>query len=182
VSLRALEESDLDLVRRWRNRPEVRGNMYTTHEISEDEHRSWYERVKHDPTKRYFIFLADDVPLGVIAFTEIHPRNQTASWAFYAGESAPRGTGSRMELAALDYAFDVLGLEKLWCEVLAFNTGVLDLHRKFGFQQEGVFRSHHVAGSERVDVHRLAILRSEWTPEHRAAMALRITSRERAPT
>jgi len=153
--------------------------MYTTHEISLDEHRSWFERIKDDPTKRYFVFLDDDEPLGVIAFTDIHRGNQTAAWAFYAGEAAPRGTGSRMELAALDYAFDTLALEKLWCEVLAFNTGVLELHRKFGFQQEGVFRSHHVAGSERVDVHRLGILRSEWTPAHRTAMLARITARER---
>jgi UDP-4-amino-4,6-dideoxy-N-acetyl-beta-L-altrosamine N-acetyltransferase len=153
--------------------------MYTTHEISVDEHRSWFERIKADPTKRYFLYLEDDEPLGVIAFTDIHACNKTAAWAFYAGEAAPRGTGSRMELAALDHAFDTLGLEKLWCEVLAFNTAVLELHRKFGFQEEGVFRSHHVAGTERVDVHRLAILRSDWTPAHRDAMLARIAAHAR---
>ncbi len=138
--------------------------MYTTHEISLDEHRSWFERMKDDPTKLYFLYLDDEAPLGVVGFNDIHRDNQTASWGFYAGDAAPRGTGTRMLLAALDHAFGSLRLEKLWSEVLAFNAAGLALHRKLGFQLEGVFRSHHVVGSERVDVHRLGILRSEWTP------------------
>ena len=36
------------MVLAWRNHPAVRGFMLTQHEISLDEHRQWFARVKLD--------------------------------------------------------------------------------------------------------------------------------------
>jgi UDP-4-amino-4,6-dideoxy-N-acetyl-beta-L-altrosamine N-acetyltransferase len=62
----------------------------------------------------------------------------------------------------LNYVFDELKLEKLCCEVLAFNKGVVEMHRRFGFVQEGLFRKHIWKRSEFQDVVCLAILQEEW--------------------
>ena len=40
-----------------------------------------------------------------------------------------------MEFFALDYAFLTLKIRKLCCEVFTFNSGVIKLHEKFGFDQ-----------------------------------------------
>lgn len=74
-----------------------------------------------------------------------------------------------MEFLALDYAFEELRLHKLYCEVLAFNTPVIKLHQKFGFEVEGVFREQHRREGHFVDVYRLAIFSGIWS-EKRAAM------------
>ena len=39
-----------------------------------------------------------------------------------------------LETEAIEYAFKTLAYDKLFCEVFAFNTPVLTMHRKFGFK------------------------------------------------
>jgi RimJ/RimL family protein N-acetyltransferase len=67
-----------------------------------------------------------------------------------------------MEALALDHVFDELNLHKLSCEVLAFNAPVINLHKKFGFEVEGIFREQYLIGGKFVDVYRLGILAAEW--------------------
>jgi RimJ/RimL family protein N-acetyltransferase len=55
-----------------------------------------------------------------------------------------------------------LKLHKLSCEVLAFNEPVVGLHKKFGFQVEGVFRDHHKMNGDYVDIVRMGLLEREW--------------------
>ncbi len=53
--LRPVEPRDLDLILEWRNRPEIRSNMYTSRIITREEHYNYFERVWDDPTKQYFL-------------------------------------------------------------------------------------------------------------------------------
>lgn len=163
MSLRPLAESDLPLVRCWRNAPEVRRWMFTRHEIGEAEHRAWFERVHADPQVRWLIHenpagQAD----GVVGFTRIDRVSNKAFWGFYAAPAAPRGTGTRLGLEALDCAFVEMGLHKLNAEVIAGNEASVKFHLKLGFRQEGYFRAEHFDGTQYVDVVRFAILAEEW--------------------
>lgn len=160
--LRAIEDGELELMLSWRNHPNVRMNMYTTHEIALDDHLQWWKNVQVNPRQQYFMYASAARPLGVVGFTDINTQSSNASWAFYAAPDAPRGTGSRMELLALDHAFEQLKLHKLHCEVLAFNVPVLKLHQKFGFRVEGIFREQHKTATGFVDIHRLGLLAHEW--------------------
>ncbi|PSV46815.1 UDP-4-amino-4,6-dideoxy-N-acetyl-beta-L-altrosamine N-acetyltransferase [Photobacterium indicum] len=162
TTLMELEESHLDMILEWRNAPEVRKNMYTNHVISTEEHYAWFNKLQNDKTKKYFVFIKDNVPVGVIGFTEINLIKDTASWAFYANPTAPRGTGSMMEFFALDYAFKELKLHKLRCEVLSFNQMVVKLHTKFGFKVEGELRDAFYDGEQYHDVCHLGIFPQEW--------------------
>jgi UDP-4-amino-4,6-dideoxy-N-acetyl-beta-L-altrosamine N-acetyltransferase len=102
-------------------------------------------------------------PMGIIAFTKIDTINNNASWAFYSSPDSPKGIGSKMEFLALDYAFSKLGLYKLYCEVLSFNSTVIKLHQKFGFYIEGCFRKQHKIEGSFTDIYRLGILSDEWS-------------------
>lgn len=160
--LRSISDAELDLVRQWRNSPSVRRNMYTRHEISAEEHKGWWQRTRQRADQQYWMYERQGTPLGVVAFTAIDPVNENSCWAFYASPNAPRGTGSLMEILALDHAFSDMGMYKLYCEVLAFNTAVIKLHQKFGFGVEGVFRQHHKVDGTFVDIYRLGLFASEW--------------------
>lgn len=160
--LRGIKSSELEMMLAWRNSPVVRLNMYTRQVIALEEHLAWWDRVKSSDVNKYFMYEDADHPQGVVAFTDIDRSNKNSSWAFYANPEAPKGTGSRMEFLALNYAFDELGLHKLCCEVLAFNAAVVKLHQKFGFNIEGVLREQHLMDEKYVDVIRLGVLASEW--------------------
>lgn len=162
MKLRILTAADLDMILVWRNAPLVRENMYTTHVISACEHAAWFERVREDETKRYFVFENNGIACGVVGFVDVDSRSRRSSWAFYASTSAPRGTGSKMEYLAMEYAFNEMNLHKLHCEVLGFNQAVVKLHLSFGFNLEGTLRKHHYDGVNYHDIIQLGIMDDEW--------------------
>lgn len=162
MELIPLSNDHLSLILEWRNAPDVRSKMYTSHEISMEEHSAWFERTKEDKTKAYFLAKFNGEPVGVVGFSEINMVHGVATWAFYASPSAPRGTGSLMEFHALDYAFNQLGLYKLRCEVLGFNQVVVKLHKKFGFVEEGRHRDAFHDGENYHDIVHLGIFATEW--------------------
>lgn len=160
--LRLIESSELEIIRSWRNDPSIRKNMYSRHEISADEHARWWKKISEREDQKYFMYEYLGVPYGVVSFNSIDRVNSNSAWAFYASPSSPKGTGSRMEFLAIDYVFHELKLYKLYCEVLDFNSAVIKLHQKFGFQVEGVFRQHHKIDDGYASIVRLGLLYTEW--------------------
>ena len=92
----------------------------------------------------------------------LNPVNKSATWAFYSSDVTRRGVGTYMELAALDYAFLTLELNRLECEVLDFNEAVMKFHRKFGFSLEGTKRQAYFRDGVFYDIYSLSILKSDW--------------------
>lgn len=163
-ALRELRDEDRDMIRRWRNLPEVAQYMYTDHAIGPEEHARWFEQVRRDPTCKYWIMVSDGQDVGVVNLSSIDLQNRRCYWAFYIGEPGLRGkgVGAYTEYRVISYVFDELGLNKLCAEVLGFNEPVLKLHAKFGFRQEGILREHVVKGGRPLDVVSIGLLKSEW--------------------
>ncbi|MRI34297.1 UDP-4-amino-4,6-dideoxy-N-acetyl-beta-L-altrosamine N-acetyltransferase [Endozoicomonas sp. OPT23] len=172
-TIREIQPDEVELMLAWRNAPSVRQNMYTNHVITLAEHLKWWESTKQNNKSQYFMFESNGQPYGIIGFTGIDRLNRCTSWAFYAAPGSPRGTGSKMEFQALEYAFNTLKLNKIFCEVLSFNAAVIKLHKKFGFVEEGVFRQQHLVDGIFTDVHRLGLLESEWA-EQKSAVRSRL--------
>lgn len=122
----------------WRNAPRVRQAMLTQHEIGRAEHEAWFTRKLDDPGFRQMITERDGQAMAVQAYFDIQPR-QSAWWAFYFTPAVPDDMAAMMkiwkwvELSGIAYAFEVMGLETLYCEVLRSNGGVLNWHKRFGF-------------------------------------------------
>ncbi|KAF0865871.1 UDP-4-amino-4,6-dideoxy-N-acetyl-beta-L-altrosamine N-acetyltransferase [Pseudomonas sp. LD120] len=150
-------------VRTLRNQEAVRQYMYTSHEISEQEHQRWLSSLRGNPAQAVFVVMEQGRALGIVSLNAINTRQKTADWAFYLdAEQQGKGLGSRIEFWILDYAFTEAGLEKLNCEVLANNPAVINMHLKFGFQQEGLRRQNILKDGQRIDVVLLGITKAEW--------------------
>lgn len=162
LSLRKMREADLQNVLAWRNRQDVRAGMFTSHEISWSEHTSWFNRVNNDTSKRILIVEINGEPSGVVNFTNVDTKAQTAFWGFYSRNPAERGIGSVLGFLGIDYALENLGLRKIKADVLESNKRSVAFHRKMGFQLEGVLREEHFDGERAFDVLRFAILRRDW--------------------
>lgn len=164
IRLVKLNENHMDKVRNWRNSPEVSRYMYTDQYISEEEHVNWYIRIKDDPTKKYWIVEVDDVYVGVVNLYDINIQNKRCYWAYYLTDSSVRGKGigKAIELNVLNYAFEVLNLNKLCCEVFSFNDVVVKIHQKYGSKIEGIFKKHVYKNGQFLDIVCMGILKEEW--------------------
>ncbi len=172
--LTEITENDLREILDWRNEPEVRKNMYTSHEISWEEHLNWYKKLLSDDSRICLKCIHDNSTLGIVNFIGLSKENMNAFWGFYAKVDAPRGAGVIIEYEALQYAFETLNLHKLNCEVIAFNKTVLNMHKKTGFVQEGILRDFHFDREKYVDVIRFGMLANEW-PEAKSGLKKRLT-------
>lgn len=159
--VRPMESQDLEQVLSWRNHPDIRRYMYTRHAISPEEHSRWFEKKSADPDYHLLVFEAGSTPLGFINIHLIAPGG-IADWGFYAAPDAPKGTGSQLGQAALNYAFQTHGLHKLCAQALAFNASSIKFHRSLGFTQEGILRQQHFDGQHYHDVVCFGLLASEW--------------------
>lgn len=161
-NIRPIQPTDAELILEWRNTDAVRLNMYNHERISLDSHTTWFKSMLSNDSCKYFIYERDNSPLGVLSFSDIDPKNRKAFWAFYSGATNVRGIGSEMEQLALDYAFNSLNLNKLCCEVLDFNTSVINFHRKFGFKIEGIKKQDYFRDEKFYDIYQLAILKTDY--------------------
>ncbi|MES2714236.1 MAG: UDP-4-amino-4,6-dideoxy-N-acetyl-beta-L-altrosamine N-acetyltransferase [Pseudomonadota bacterium] len=160
-SLQPLHADDLATVRAWRNHPDVRRHMFSTHTITEAEHQQWFARQQADPTRRLWLFRRAGQPLGFVHFSGV-AAGGVAEWGFYAAPGAPKGTGSALCRAALARAFGSELLHKVCGQVLAGNAASLALHRRLGFVQEGLLRQQHRSGDTYHDVLCFGLLRADW--------------------
>ncbi|MFK3795026.1 MULTISPECIES: UDP-4-amino-4,6-dideoxy-N-acetyl-beta-L-altrosamine N-acetyltransferase [unclassified Pseudomonas] len=150
-------------VRTLRNQEEVRKFMYTSHEISPQEHEQWLRSLKGNPRQSVFAAMRDGELAGVVSLSAINATQKTADWAFYLDTRLRgKGLGSLVEFWMLDHAFNEAGLEKLNCEVLEMNAAVIKMHQKFGFKIEGVRRHNIIKEGSRVNVVLLGITQEEW--------------------
>jgi UDP-4-amino-4,6-dideoxy-N-acetyl-beta-L-altrosamine N-acetyltransferase len=165
VTLRPLELADIARVLAWRNLPEIAAYMYTDHRISEAEHARWFAGALTDDTKRYWIIELDREPVGLANLYDITTLQKRCYWAFYLADDRVRGkgVGSFTERFVLQHVFDEMRFDKLCCEVLATNEGVVKMHQRYGFAIDGVLRRHVIKAGERVDVVTMSLLREEWS-------------------
>lgn len=175
VRLRDVREDDRERLLEWRNSPDVAAFMYSDHKIRPEEHDRWFDVVRHDARRRYWLIEVDGEPVGLANLADIDMGHRRCAWAYYLASPKVRGlgVGSFVEFAVIERVFGEMGLNKLWCEVLISNESVWRLHELYGFQREALYREHVVKGDHKVDVVGLGLLASDWA-QRREAMAQRL--------
>jgi UDP-4-amino-4,6-dideoxy-N-acetyl-beta-L-altrosamine N-acetyltransferase len=161
--IRPMVHADLEFVLAWRNHPDVRGYMYTQHEITLAEHQRWFERSSSDPKKSLLIFEVNHQAQGFVSFNDAE-NARIADWGFYVAPDAPRGCGRQLGRAALSYAFGQLKLHKVNGHALAYNERSIKFHQTLGFQQEGILRDQYFDGNRYHHVICFGLLGHEWQP------------------
>lgn len=64
--LREAVREDMEMLFQWANEPEVRKNSFSTQQISYEEHRQWFLKLLKDTSRKQYIYMADQVPVGQI--------------------------------------------------------------------------------------------------------------------
>jgi UDP-4-amino-4,6-dideoxy-N-acetyl-beta-L-altrosamine N-acetyltransferase len=159
--IRPMVAADLERVLAWRNYPEVRRYMLTQHEIQIEEHCSWFERASLEESRRLLIVEEGEISLGFVQFSNVMP-GASADWGFYAAYEAPKGSGRKLGICALRFAFETLQLHKVCGQALRFNDASIRFHLSLGFQQEGVLREQQQINNVYHDLICFGLLSHEW--------------------
>jgi RimJ/RimL family protein N-acetyltransferase len=169
-ALLPFDESDLPLVRAWINDDEVRQGTGTEGPVSDVEHRRWYQSVIEDRSQRIFLIAQGcgkgARPVGAIGLRGINWRSRNAEYWIYIGDHAARGKGLADEASRLllRFAFDTLGLHRVFLQVNITNQQAIRLYRRLGFVEEGVLREAVFAGGCFIDRLVLSMLARELKP------------------
>jgi RimJ/RimL family protein N-acetyltransferase len=165
IILRPLEKADLENRVRWFNDPDVRRTLVLTERFELEKTIRWFERVQADDSRVEFVIeTPQKTAIGVIGLRGIDTVHQTAEIYIIIGQKEFWGKGVMFEAECLliDWAFNCLGLEKIWADALTDNIASIITMKKIGFQIEGTLRCEKVVDRRRVDIIRAGLLKDEF--------------------
>ena len=139
ITLRAIEKTDLELIKRWRNSPCVMPYCRQYRPLSSSDMLDWYDSLTND--KEYnlvndlFVIEWEGLPVGVGGFVRIDWRNRKAEVSFYVGEDTKRipSIVNKALMAIVEYGFKTLSLWKVYFPVYQKSHSAPNLIPHFRF-------------------------------------------------
>ncbi|MDP1735836.1 MAG: UDP-4-amino-4,6-dideoxy-N-acetyl-beta-L-altrosamine N-acetyltransferase [Caulobacter sp.] len=164
IELRDLDTGDEEQLFQWRGEPEVARWMSDADVSGREAHRAWFHQLRTDPDLKGWMILRAGGPAGLLTLTGLTGHHRRAAWNWFVGdrEARGRGVGRAAQVLGLDQAFGVLGLHKVWAEVMADNDAAMKIQTGAGFRREGYLRGHVLKDGQPRDVVLLGILAEEW--------------------
>ncbi|MGN0739644.1 MAG: UDP-4-amino-4,6-dideoxy-N-acetyl-beta-L-altrosamine N-acetyltransferase [Treponema sp.] len=161
-----LTEEEIELVCDMRNSTGVRTKMYNQDIIPLEQHKKWVTSLKGRTDSCYFLAYADEKILGVVDFTSISA--DECEWGYYLNEKyINSGYGVVLEYYVLKYAFEIIGVKKLFCAVLDSNKNVYDTHIKyFGFIPDERYSSTKQTKKGLLRFNGLSLSKTDWQNWH----------------
>ena len=158
---------DIDLIKSWFNNPVL--NKYTSHKNKYMEYMDVVEYInkldKCTDIKLWFIFNPYQ-HIGNISLQQIDYVNRSAEIAWMISEQGKRA-GTEAGRQVIDYAFNVLNLNRVWCGCVKENIGMVKVAEKLGMKQEGISREAFFLDGRYTDIINFGILKEEWN-EHKS--------------
>nr|WP_256444446.1 GNAT family N-acetyltransferase [Aestuariibacter sp. A3R04] len=141
VLLRPIKESDLALLRGWRNSDFVREKMVTTSLISEEQQYAWFKKICHDHTQMHWLIEYRGKPIGATN-VKVPVTGETVNTAttlepgLYIGEPKYQGNilAFAPTLALYDYCFKYMKVDKFRAAVKSTNVAALKYNQQLGYQ------------------------------------------------
>jgi len=165
VSLRPIEKSDTDNILKWRNHPNVRRNFVFQDDITFEAHERWMnERVSIGKVVQFIIVTEEFGDIGSVYLRDIYYDHRKAEFGIFIGEEKARGKGFGTEATrlALEHAFDVLNLNKVFLRVFPDNDIAIRSYESVGFVKEGYLAEDVIVKNKPYDMIIMAILQSQY--------------------
>ena len=134
INFTELTLEEKKMVLEWRNHPDIRKWMYNQNEIKLTDHLNFIENLKNRKDKLYFLVKQDNKYIGVIDFYDIDKYECKAGLYKNPFEHL-LGYGKILLKSCIDYAFNILKVEKLKLEVFKENEKAKRLYKKFNFKE-----------------------------------------------
>lgn len=142
VTLRAIEESDLELLHKWANDPDIWYMLGGWHFPSSlDFQKKWFENLKNDTNNQRFAVDTPDLGfIGTANLVDINWKDNNAFHGMMLGDKDVRGKGYGIDtiMAIMRYAFEELHLERLDSSMIEYNQISVSIYcNKLNWKEEG---------------------------------------------
>ncbi|WP_299692770.1 GNAT family protein [uncultured Tateyamaria sp.] len=152
VTLRDVADGDVDGRFALGNTPDIvrmfGGDPAQVRDITRDAAQAWVDAQRAE--MHAWVIEAHGALIGAIRLHSVNPVDKRAQIAIGILDPAALGKGlgtEAMQLLAA-HAFDDMGLHRLGCRVLDFNTRAIAAYEKVGFVVEGRERESAIIGSD----------------------------------
>ena len=168
VWLRPLEERDMPAYAAGINDTEVGGLAGYKAPMSLEQAKGWLDHANEKSKKGEGFFFAtcelgDDRFVGTTWLKEVDYWHGSAELAIYMDrDHIGAGFGTDAQRVLLNFAFNAVGLNRVWLTVYASNTRAIHSYEKLGFRHEGLMRQSWRGPNGLEDSVLMAILRAEW--------------------
>lgn len=150
VGLRAIERSDLELLRDWRNFPDLRRNFREVRELNMVSQEKWFEKLNNSTIADFMFMivrLKDNIALGAGGLLYTNWIIRSSDFSFYIGHEGKYidqdGYAEEATRLLLDFGFKNLNLNKIWMELYEFDDKKIQFFTKtFGFTKDGLLREN----------------------------------------
>lgn len=168
VKLRPLEREDLRFVHELDNNESVMHYWFEEPYEAFVELCDLYDKHIHDQSERRFVAEVEHVPVGLVELVEINHIHRRAEFQIIIAPGH-QGKGYAQEAThlAMEYAFTVLNLYKLFLVVDSDNQAALAVYSKLGFLEEGRLRHEFFVNGEYKDAIRMTTFQPEFLERRR---------------
>ena len=163
LKIRALEETDLDFVHHLNNEYSIMSYWFEEPYQSLSELQALYIKHLLDESERRFIIENDSERIGVVELVEIDFIHSNCEIQIIVDEGyGGKGYASQAFKMAIDYAFLVLNLHKIYLFVDVTNEKAVHIYQKQNFKIEGTLQEHFYTRGKYNDCHVMGLLRNDW--------------------
>ncbi|SDQ76741.1 spermidine N1-acetyltransferase [Tsukamurella pulmonis] len=163
LSMRAMERTDLRFVHGLFNDRAVMSYWFEEPFDALAELEDIYERHIHDDRERRFIIESDGLPVGLVELVEINTIHRNCEFQIIVAPAAQgRGYATVATRRALDYAFRILNLHKVYLYVDIANEKAAHVYEKIGFVQEGLLREQYFSNGAYRDARLMRVFQRDF--------------------
>ena len=164
VTLRPLERGDLHFVHLLNNNRSMMGYWFEEPYESFVELEELYRKHIHDQSERRFIVQDGALErVGLVELVEIDHLHRRAEFlVMIAPEQQGRGYARAATRLAINYAFRVLNLYKVYLLVDVDNTRAIRIYEQAGFTREGLLIDEFFSDGRYRSVHRMCLFQPQW--------------------
>jgi ribosomal-protein-serine acetyltransferase len=110
-----------------------------------------------------YVIIYNDTIAGRIGLHHIDKQNKIASIGYWlAKDFAGKGIITKSCKAIIDYAFDVLDLNRIEIKCGTGNFKSKAVPERLGFKQEGIIRQGEFVNNKFIDLFIFSMIKSEW--------------------
>lgn len=163
-NLRMLKIEDAVFMLEWMHDPNVNSNFkFDFASMTKEKVIDFINTSFNNETQHFAFVNENDEYLGTISLKHISYTDNNAEYAITTRTCA-QGTGAayKATMALLKYAFDELGLHRVYLNVLEENERANAFYKKCGFFYEGQFKEHLYLKGEYKNLNWYAITKEQW--------------------
>lgn len=168
VTLRPLTREDTDKILSWRNRDDVRFNLYNSDLLTAGQHLWYFDNYVSAGKVRQFVIQVEENgtvrDIGSVFLKAIDTHSRKAEFGIFIGDPTARGKGfgTPATKKILEYGFETMGLNRIYLTVLADNSAAIRAYERAGFQLEGTMREDFLRGTQFVDVVLMGMTKADY--------------------